>query len=419
MSQAQDEFDPPILTLPALVESLREMQLNVSEDDILHPTQRRVCHLYECLLRILVPWRVAEMDTFKSAFIAAREDKELRDDITNTAAVFAQMYTSKAPRRVLAEIGYHNFVMEDTLNPTPDRTSRVLCAIVNYAKFMQDAWKTFEPYAMGADEVLDEVERLKHENEQLANTLTEDEKEVVNEGPEVQRLKEETAALEATLRDLRDNSASVQRELTACKEERRALVDILVKTMNRLSERCKEMQETLAQVGKSYDALKQMAERMDIIKSDIDICLQEMHNVKEVMSKAARLEKDSLNWSEDEKKLRETILALKAKQDKIRRALSLLETKIAMAEEQRAKKREAYDLRLSKNTKELDQVYTEEANRKLLEPKLASIEALEKKVEELTLAHNNGMARLSQVFLDLERRCNDILKRGEKAMNNT
>ncbi|KAG0189884.1 kinetochore-associated Ndc80 complex subunit nuf2 [Apophysomyces sp. BC1034] len=406
MSQTQDEFDPPVLTLPALVECLQEMQLNVTEDDILHPTQRRVCQLYECLLQILVPWRVDEMDAFKSTFLTAREDQELRDDITNAAAVFAQM------RRVLSEIGYHNFYMEDTLNPSPDRTSRVLCAIVNYAKFMQDAWKTFEPFAIGADEVLDEVERLKHENDELAKTLTEDEKEVVEEGPEVQRLRDETAALEATLRELRSDSTAVQEELTACKDDRRALIDVLTghsfsslklmeeckryknltvsdpsekrEAMTRLSELCHEMQENMAQMNDSYESLKRMSERIDIISEDTSACLQEMQIVKEVMFRSAQLERDSLGWSENEKKLRETITIIKTKQDKIRRALDLLESKIATAETQRSKKREAYDLRLSKNTKELDKVYTEESNRGLLEPKLASIKALEKKVDELT-----------------------------------
>lgn len=50
-------------------------------------------------------------------------------------------------KQLLSEIRFRDITLRDLTDPAPHRLARILSALINYAKFREGSWETFEEYA--------------------------------------------------------------------------------------------------------------------------------------------------------------------------------------------------------------------------------------------------------------------------------
>jgi len=100
--------------------------------------------------------------------------KELGDDdISNddTANTMHILVLFRAAETMLQTCGIHDFTLMDLMRPEPQRTRRILSAVINYARFREEHLRECEPLVRICESNMEEVRRVEDANNLISTNI--------------------------------------------------------------------------------------------------------------------------------------------------------------------------------------------------------------------------------------------------------
>lgn len=172
----RDEF--PILDFKELSICLQGCDFTANEDLVSRPTSQYIRSLFEQLLDTFMGFSPeycvsATTNLIRSA-ANAETSKELSDeDISNddTANTMHSLVLFRAAETMLQTCGIHDFTLMDLMRPDPQRTRRILSAVINYARFREEHLRECEPLVRICESNMEEVRKVEDSNNQMTNNI--------------------------------------------------------------------------------------------------------------------------------------------------------------------------------------------------------------------------------------------------------
>jgi len=121
-------YSYPVLTIPELVNSLQEMQIEISENDIKSPDPRRWHQLYGCIFEML---RGKQIEQATQALCRRVQFESDHPEIVEEG--FAQLAYTLCLQRTFCGCGYQNFSIADVISPSKSSLVKMLSAFVNFS----------------------------------------------------------------------------------------------------------------------------------------------------------------------------------------------------------------------------------------------------------------------------------------------
>ncbi|KAL1930816.1 hypothetical protein VTP01DRAFT_10978 [Rhizomucor pusillus] len=412
-------YELPTLSNAQLLLCLQEMQLTITENDLLHPTPERIQRLYENILELIVPWRVRSMLSTRIRLEQSYDHPELYRDLTGIILLFKQI------KQLLSEIRFRDITLRDLTDPAPHRLARILSALINYAKFREGSWETFEEYARKTDELAEQASDQYQVQEDLQRQILEHREKLRQEEPAIRQAEADNSELERQLRDKRRVADSLQAQLNELKENRQGLKDTLQNTQYELMtissdiqkyrtlvqfnpERAKENVATLRENVKQEKERLEAAERriltldfkfgrMDEIHRDLDDILKLIFSINANMKRLEELTREHAVQKEDMEKLNMAIRNISVREQQCRQKLEGIEAKknsqqkeLEARQKQMQKQIAEYDRQMQQVNEEVEKL-RQEANA-YLEP----IDKLEKEINSILYAHEHDIKTLER-----------------------
>lgn len=163
----KDEF--PMLDFQELSVCLQSCDFVASEDLVSRPTSQYIRSLFEQFLDTFVglsPSFIARKARGK--YGGENDENGDAEDEDDTAHALGLVYLFKASNSFLKTCGVHDFTIMDFMKPEPQRTKRILSAVINYARFREEHMAEVEPLALSSEAKLEEVRKLEAENSRLS-----------------------------------------------------------------------------------------------------------------------------------------------------------------------------------------------------------------------------------------------------------
>lgn len=121
----------PILDLDEIIAILAGFELNLSEDQLLKPTQQITESIYLRLVSSLLGTDLEQVaEAFSQCSAQTQNETSLYDG-------FVLLAVQKPIFSLFQDCGVHDFCMDDILHPTPKRLRMLLSAFINYARFRE------------------------------------------------------------------------------------------------------------------------------------------------------------------------------------------------------------------------------------------------------------------------------------------
>jgi hypothetical protein len=132
------KFACPILKYAEIADCLRDINLAITEDDIMKPNKDRLVAIYEFFLETLVDISKERLDELTSI---ALESAEFPDVIYRSVRLEV---LAKHVAQLMAYLGVDDFGLCDIIRAEPGRTRRIFSAIINFLRFREDHVAAFE-----------------------------------------------------------------------------------------------------------------------------------------------------------------------------------------------------------------------------------------------------------------------------------
>lgn len=238
----RDEF--PILDFKELSICLQGCDFIANEDLVSRPSSQYIRTLFEQLLDTFMGFSpeycVSATKTLLQQGSTSNgrtdtsnsEDEYLNDDTASTMHILVLFRAAEA---MLQTCGVHDFTLMDLMRPDPQRTRRILSAVINYARFREEHLKECEPLVRICEGNMEEVRKVDDVNTQIANNIT-TLKERLEEEPEGEeghrkstliQLNNYNGRLELELKKLQRSQEVLKQEHGQYKEEKSRLFEKL------------------------------------------------------------------------------------------------------------------------------------------------------------------------------------------------
>ncbi|KAI9318198.1 Nuf2 family-domain-containing protein [Dichotomocladium elegans] len=212
-------YDLPTLTTDQLLLAFQEMLVPVTEQDLLHPTSTSTLQIFSSILLQLDPQAYEAIEQMAARLTPS---DTVSMPLENSFLMF-KIY--KQMKKLLASIRFEDFEQVDVTQPVPHRLARILSALVNYAKFREQQWKSFEPFVVVSDGLLEEIRHTAQRNADLGASLVTKRDTVRAEEPSYRLLESHNAEFAQSLRDIRKVADGLQARLNELKSSRNLLKD--------------------------------------------------------------------------------------------------------------------------------------------------------------------------------------------------
>lgn len=172
----RDEF--PILDFKELSICLQGCDFTANEDLVSRPTSQYIRSLFEQLLDTFMGFSPEYCVTATSNLLRSAANSETSkelsdDDISNddTANTMHILVLFRAAETMLQTCGIHDFTLMDLMRPEPQRTRRILSAVINYARFREEHLRECEPLVRICESNMEEVRRVEDANNLISTNI--------------------------------------------------------------------------------------------------------------------------------------------------------------------------------------------------------------------------------------------------------
>ncbi len=130
----------PVLDVSEILQCMNELGIPFTNEDLAKPSSQRMQLVYEAFADIIMGVTKEHFDASVSACQGEAEHFDIYADSLGLM-VFHQHLV-----RLMAEVGYNEFSIQDLIKPDPKRVRRILSAIINFAKFREERMSVYETF---------------------------------------------------------------------------------------------------------------------------------------------------------------------------------------------------------------------------------------------------------------------------------
>lgn len=432
----------PLLNANEILTYLGEMDMSLTEAQLLKPTYETVRPVYESLVTLCMGITREEMQQPVFSAIDALEFPELHDESIPAMAFV------KALNKLMLASGVKDFTLKDMYKPDAARLKRNLSAVVNFIRFKDDQFTAYIEMQEALEALVQEKAAMEAEAARLAAEVTSIKAARQAEVPEVQRVEAETAEIYAENQLLHKEHSALATEVRTLKAKTNQLTDeasdAKFKLMN-LQQDCERLRGQIVQSPEKLQAsLQRLAQEVDTDRELLAEAEKRCRDLQAKMDNIAKVEREvqkcmkGLEEVEGEvgrkkevsrkvKALREEIAAggaelsqLTAQQQHLKRQQAALVERLQRLEHQAALRQEAAASRIDEQLKDKEAIQAENAAAvaKINENE-AMVRGIRQKMEETQASHMAAVAKAAQQFGALRKQVATYHAQLEAAMEQT
>jgi len=207
--QGKKQYSFPILKRKVIVSCLKELGINITDNDIKSPHEEKCKVLYAQILEKLMG-----IDVMSKQIPFNRLDifqfPQLHESSIISVRLFREMI------KFMRTVGVTDFSISDLIAPESPRTVRNLSAIINFARWREQKYQIYQSRKSNLDELEQKLSAITSENKSLAEQFVASRERIAAEAPQAE-------ALEAEINELKALSATFIDELDATKESAHAI----------------------------------------------------------------------------------------------------------------------------------------------------------------------------------------------------
>ena len=398
---AMTTYSFPILGNSEILSCLRELDVPLTESDLLRPAHETLRPCYETLVEIFFGRTLEE--------ICAPDEKAME------TLDYPELYTEAIPNlafiRAMQDLargcGIDDFGLKDIFKPEYGRTRRNLSAFINFAKFREERLIEYEEaLANEAEEErryreeLELGEKLKAEIAEAERELAEyDEEALAREIEELER-EVEAATLEANR--VEAEAVAAQNELRSLESEGEQLRQHMENLELEKASAASEEAHLIEQERQEAEKLAEQVKHLKMMEEDLREAIEIMKSIEQ---KRAQTEEEKLKLRHVEEEIaskEEEMWKMDAKIEQLQRQKEAMDEKMTRMREQGKLKIEAAEAALRQAKEELAAAEARATNHKAQEEmnkkEAAEIEASMKKMVD---EHNRDMNELMRAYEEL------------------
>jgi kinetochore protein Nuf2 len=398
----QPTYSFPILSNSEILACLRELEVPLTETQLLRPTHDGLRSCYETLFEIFSGQTVAELGVVDEEVAAETLDyPELYAEAIPNLAFFRSM------QQLLDGVGVDDFCLKDIFKPEYGRTRRNLSALINFAKFREEKLIEYEDALAARDEEQRAYDAALELNARLKAEIAAAEKRDNAEDAEalereVEELQREVDAATLEADEAERKVLEAEKEVEEMKIAEQELDKQIAEFERNKATKAGEEQELAEAQARKAKELEQNVEELQQFEKELKESIEVMENIRKTREEheAQKLKLKEIN-DEIAAKEEET-WKLDAKMEQLQRQNQAMDEKMARMESQGKLKLEAAEAALKTAQEELAEAEARADQQKakdLADQKEAA--ELEAAIKKLTEEHNQDMDALMRKYEEL------------------
>eukprot|EP00898_Chlorokybus_atmophyticus_P007462 jgi/Chlat1/7717/Chrsp66S07191 len=246
----------PILPNAEILACLQELELPLSEQDLLKPSYEVVKPVYDGFLHLLMGMTREELQQPVFSAINELEYPEMHDESIGHLAF------DRAVSRLMQASGVSDFTFQDIAKPDHKRLRRNLSAVINFAKFREEKLSAYQQLQEQSEATLDRKTQLEEANMQLKSELAKIQQQRAADEPTVARMQTEVDEITAKLNALNHQQAVLKSEVTSFKSTSIQLTQKVGDVKEKLSKAREENARFQSQIVQSPQKLQRLLEEL-------------------------------------------------------------------------------------------------------------------------------------------------------------
>ena len=272
----QDLF--PLLDFKEISICLQSCEFTATEELVSRPSSQYIQSLTEQLLDTFMGISPERMEQMMNAVVTpAKENSNQEDDTLNSLAT-VMLYRQASEFYQMCGIG--DFSLMDLMRPEPQRTRRILSAVVNFARFREENSVDCEELVTISENNLERVKKIEDDNTNLTNKIQELKDRLNGEEMQKASLKQINSyngKLETELKRLKRNQEVLTFEHSQYKNEKLRLIEKLEDNNYLIIESSKELEKL-----KDYNQIdpELLVKIVDELKSNLQQYQSDFHELE-------------------------------------------------------------------------------------------------------------------------------------------
>lgn len=430
----------PILPNDDIVKCINELGIPMSMSDLEKPTPGKIQLMYSAFLDILMGLSKEYFDAAVDACAGEADHFDMYADTLLLVNFFRNL------QRLMREVGYAQFNLQDLIKPDGVRMRKILSAIINFAKFREEQFDVYLQLTDKSRENLEKHDELLQRNERLIREVEELKIRRIREEPLMAQARATNEGLKNELFELKRQQALVVGEYDKLRQEKKGLTARLDNDVNLLETTRREIQKISSRIVHSPEKLKQqladmsssltnektflndkskktreLTAKIDLLttaEEDVLSCIRMMEECDAGLERLDGARKRVTQVEELVDKKRFEVLEFSSREEQLKGQLDNARERLEKAIATLESKREATRARMDRITEEKRSVQAERLQIDTeMEKKRALVESMQIKIIELREDVGNEVAKVNAEFGVLTSHIDLYMKEVQATMN--
>mgnify|MGYP002378561833 CR=1 FL=1 len=171
MSSHQDAF--PLLDTKELAVCLQSIDIPATEELVTRPNSVYIRQTLEHILELFIG--ISPQDIEKRTNLAYNSDSQTnggeREDDDDTKPALNLIILHRITHKFLVALGVHDLTISDIMRPEPHRIRRILSAVINYARFLEEHSADAEGLMAETETYVEQIRKIQQDNENTKQSL--------------------------------------------------------------------------------------------------------------------------------------------------------------------------------------------------------------------------------------------------------
>lgn len=385
---------------------MNELGIPMMMNDLEKPSPGKMQLVYSAFADILMGVTKEFFDTSVEACTSEADHFDIYADSMLLMVFYQHLH------KLMREVGFPQFSLQDITKPEALRVRRILSAIINFAKFREEQLEVYDKFTAKASAYQAKHDELLEQNEDCIRRAEDLKVRRIKEEPLVAQARATNEALTNELYDLKRIEGSTMAEYDKLKVEKQEITTRLdnnailrqntereiqkirsriVHSPEKLKQQLADMSSSLSNEkaflndkGKKTRELNAKVDILTTLETDVQACIKLMEECESELKRVDGAHKRVMQLEElvDQKRLE--VRELSVRDTQLQRQLGNAEEKLARAARQLEAKRESTRARMAKITEERRVVQEDRMQIDIeMDKKKSLIESMQAKIFEL------------------------------------
>lgn len=245
-------FSFPILKTSEIVQCLNELNIPVTEDEIVNPEKNKdQCkRILEHLAEICTG--ISQQEISQPAFsgLSVLVYPELHDES------IPQINTFRACSKMMEVCGIQDFTIKDFMAPQTKRFRKQLSGIINFAKFREERLVLLADLNQTRDGLTEKAYSLKENHTNISNRLATLKEQTAEEAKLISKIEGECKDIESQIANLNSEQVKAREDCASLKSQNNTLKDDIASRSLTLEEAVAERKRLSAQIVNSPERFR-------------------------------------------------------------------------------------------------------------------------------------------------------------------